>query len=1027
MSFISLHSHSHFSLLDSIAKPKDIAKRLVELGQPAFALTDHGTTSGLLEMYHECQKNNLKMIFGCEHYWTYDATIKDGTYRHVVFLAKNFEGYQNLLKLTTEAHQNFYRKPRVDIDIIRKYAKGLKCGSACLGGILRVFNESTNKYEVNIELLEQFLGIFGKDFYIELHTYSPEEQREWNFELIKVAEKYKIPMVAAVDSHYVLKSQSETHKKFLTQGKEREDGYYQCPDFYLHSEQEVREALSYLPSDIVEKAIANTQVITDECNVEFPDYGINYPKLDVKDEREAVLDVMRKNWKRKLPDKSKWSAHVDRVKYEMDVLEKAGYFQYFLIISDVLEFCRDNDIALGTSRGSAAGCDVAYIMGIHRTDPIEFDLIFERFLHLQRVGLPDVDLDVSKRDRGKVIDYLKDKYGEVYQARTFSYMGAKGALKRAGNCLGYDPQVINGITKGIPKYSDDDYSGEEHERYLIDSCDCDSGLKELAKSFVGVIISYGIHASAAIVFPCNPSYFTAIEKSKDNYVTAYDFHDIEAMGVLKIDCLGLKTTDVIKDTIELIGEDIDIINIPQDDTKTFDMLAKGNTLGVFQIENQGFTQLIKRVKPRCLKEFAPLMAVYRPGIIAAGLLETYIRRVTGEEPIEYLHPDLETITSSTAGLIVFQEQIIEIAKKFCGYSAGEADMVRRAVAKKKPEEMAKIKPDFISKSIANGYTKEVATKLFELIEYFSAYGFGKGHSFGYGQLSYATAYLKANYPKEFMVSLINSEKEQEDIVPYITECKSLGIPILHPDLSIGNLDWQIEDNSIRMGLGYIKGIGKNLTVKPCETFNEIVEHNAKNVVENLTKAGALDYLSKPRALLLSSLVNTQEILSRRQQCLEKIQENTTGLHEAEQAKDDKLIRKFTRQINSWQAKLDEVNQKSTIVINNESYDQTAEEFSVLSMSFSEIPKVKTGKLTKVFTKEDKKKKLMAWLTFECQTYGTIRATVFASQWSKIKTSVTQGETYVFCCSDKGILEEISIDGHTVVLKQKQWNGQKKRA
>lgn len=1022
MSFVNLHNHSHYSRMDSIAKPKEIARRISELGQTAFALTDHGTTSGLLDMYHECKSNNLKMIFGCEHYWTPDVLIKDGTYRHVLFLAKNLEGYHNLLKLTTEAHANFYKKPRVDIDIIRKYSRGLMCSSACIGGILR-----TEDNQIDVPLLDQFVDVFGDDFYIELHTYSADVQKDWNRRIVDFAVKRGIKLVAACDAHYVLKEQAEIHKHWLTQGKEREDGYYQVPDFYLHSEDEVREKLSYLPHDIVDKAIENTKVVSDACNVEFPKYGVNYPKLDIDDEREAVLNIMRSNWREKLPDKTKWKQHKERVLKELDVLEKLGYFQYFLIIADTVKYCRDNGIALGTSRGSAAGCDVAYLMDIHRTDPVEFDLIFERFAHLERVSMPDVDIDLSREDRGKVIDYLQKKYGTVYQARTFSYMGAKGALKRAGSCLGYDPQAINDITRDIPKFSDDDYSGEEHEKYLIDQTSADDELKKLAKSFVGIIASYGVHASAAIVFAGEPGEFTAIEHSKENYVTAYDFHEIEDMGILKIDLLGLKTTDVIKNTLELIGEQLDIYNLPQDDHETFQMLSDGHTLGVFQIEAPGFTRLITQVKPQNLKEFAPLMAVYRPGIIAAGLLDTYIRRVKGEETIEYLHPDLEPITSSTAGLIVFQEQIIEVAKVFCGYSAGEADMVRRAVAKKKPEEMAKIRPEFISRAINKGYSQDVATRLFDLIEYFSSYGFNKSHSFGYAQLSFCTGYLKAHYPKEFMLSLINSEEEQEKIVPYVNECKRMGITILPPDLSVGNLQWTIEDNAIRVGLTYIKGIGKNLVTTPCKTFNDVVTSNNKKVTEALIKSGALDYLGKPRGILLSSLTNTQDILSRKQQCQQKIHENELALSDAQSADDQKLIKKYTRQIDQWKQKLSEVEQRSTIVVSSENYNEVAGEYEVLTFSFKGVPKVKTGVLTKVFKKNDKNDREMAWLTFDTN-YGQVITTVFSSNWLKINRVIEQGKTYTFCSSDKGILEEISLDGHTVDLRQRwsQWK-QKNRA
>lgn len=991
--------------MDSIAKPAEIVARVKELGQTAVAVTDHGTTSGLIETYNACKAQGIKMVFGCEHYLCLDVTIKERGYRHINFWAMNEEGYHNLLRLTSAAHDNFYYKPRVDLDLIKRYNAGLLMSSACLGGWLRNDDGTANRY-----LLEEFLKIFKDRLYVEIHTYSAPEQKAWNLQCVEIAREYGLPMVAACDSHYVRKEDAPIHKAWLTQGKEREDGYYNTPDFYIHSESEMRDALSYLPGDVVNECVTNTQVLADRCNVEIKFGELHYPTVDVEDEEEAVRKILRANWKRKVPA-GKWKEYGERINEEIPVLKKADYLQYFLITHDFVSWCRAQSIPMGYSRGSVGGCLTAHVMDLIQTDAIKYNLNFARFCHLERVTPADIDIDVSQRRRGETIDYLRNKYGadRIFKARTYGYMKARGALKRAGNALGYDPQAVNEWSKSIPEHPDDDFKGAEHECHLIDQTAAPGDLKTLAKSFVGILQSFGAHASAVLVFADEPENYTAIEKGKECPVCAYEFHTLESLGCLKLDVLGVKTTDVVAGTIAAIGQPIDVVNLPLDDKVTFDMLCEGRTAGLFQIEGPGMTNLVKQVQPRRFDELAPLLAVYRPGIIGAGLLDTYIKRRCGEEPVEYLIPELEPILQNTVGLIVYQEQIIEIAKQICGYSAGQADMLRRAVGRKKADEMEQIKPDFIARAVKHGQTQENAEKLFELIEYFANYGFNKAHCYGYSVLTYATAYLKAHHPLQFMCSLINSEDAQEKIIPYIKECEKLGITILPPSVLSANREWVIEGKCLRMGLTYVKGVGGNLTI--ADTFASLRAQNNKGVVTALIKAGACDCFGDRIELLKQVVIgdNKNDLLLSQETDRRRIVELEDELAQTkpELKKYAKIKQQITNRKTAITKRLKKIAELEKIERQIEKGDNAIGEMEVLGMSFANLPRIQRGTVKKLFTKNDKNGREMAWPTI-ANEYGEQRCTCFASNWRKWKQLLQIGNEVWFVVED-GILRDVKGD------------------
>ncbi len=627
---------------------------------------------------------------------------------------------------------------------------------------------------------------------------------------------------------------------------------------------------------------------------------------------------------------------------------------------------------------------------------------------------------MSKKKRGEVIDIIKNEYGYdlVFQARAPQFLKAKGAYRRAAKTLGYPADWINKTSKDLfADYSfddnedDEEYLGDELEKHILNSVGCPNhDIIELANKFIGVLYANGTHASAVIVFPDDCSNYTAIERQKDDvYATAYDFHTLESMGILKLDILGLNTVDIINDTLNLIDDKISVDELPQDDKKTFDMLCKGNTAGVFQLEGGGFTRLVKSIQPKCFQDLAPLVAVYRPAIISAGLLDTYIKRRTGEETVTYLHPVLEKILAPTYGLMIYQENIIEVSKVVCGYTPGQADMLRRACGRKLPEEMKELKPDFVQRAISNGYDKSFSEKLWELIEFFAGYGFGKGHTFAYGGLSYITAYLKANYPLQFMTVLLNLQNKQKKSIKYITECQCMGIDVLPPSITASKTEWSIEGDNIRMGLGYIKGIGSNIDLSDVSSFDSFARNNNKRITTALAKAGALDCFGNRSDILKqictgdekADLQAKQEADRTRLAELEKeLSETNPELKKYAKTKQQITNRKVS--ITKRDKKIAELEKLERQI---EKGDNAIGEIEVLGMSFSSLPKIQQGKVAKVFAKDDKKGREMAWITFE-NDYGTHKGTVFFYKWKQWKKVLQEGAEVKFMINKEGILEDV---------------------
>ena len=925
--FIHTHLHSQFSnygMKDAISSVDGIIQRVHELGQRGFALTDHNGCSGLIDTYVHLQKynkkhnTNLKLLMGSELYYTYDVTIKDKSYSHILFLAKSQVGLENLFKLTTEAHRHYYYKSRIDLDIIRKYSEGLICTSACMGGWLKGDNRES--------LIPQFKDIFGDDLYFEIHTYQHEDQKRFNAMVAEMGAKYDVPLIAACDSHYVHEEDYALHKAFRGRSQDDdEDQYYGSNDFFIQSEAQVFDRLyPQFGVDMVKTMVENTNVIFDKCNAQV-DFNLDvYPKY-VKDGdvKPVFLQALRDGYKQKIIGKvtPEFKQRVDeRVLHEIDILEQVGYMDYLLITKDLLDACRKRDIPVGHGRGSVGGCECAYLLDITSLDAITNDLYFERFANPNRVSAGDIDNDCSKVRRGEVIQYLEEKYKYVYQCRTFSYMKASGALKEAARCLNIDHTIADAYSKKIKDVSfddDEDYHDNDLEYAKLDHVNDGKHQEifELAKQLVGIMTGFGKHASAVIVSNQDITKYCSLEMQKDSktkeetFVASTNFKHLESMGFLKEDVLGLRTLDVINDCVTMakVKDSLDLAKLPWDDKPTLDLLCKGDTLGVFQMKSPGMIRTLKSIAPKNFVDLIAVVALYRPACILTGMLDEYIERRQGK-PFEYLDKRLEEPLGETYGIMVFQEQVMRVCQLIAGYSMAEADTVRRAVGKKDYDLMQEITAEFVDRAVANGTDRDVAKQILDMIIAAASYGFNKAHSQSYGYMAYITAYLKTHYPLEFYVATINSEDgNQEKILPYIQEIKRKGIEILPPDLRHSDRQWTVDGNAIRVGLAYIKGINK--IEKPHEyTIDSIFSKYTKLQLEGLVGSGALDFLGETNELM-ALIPKYKSFDSDRKNAQNKIDEWNVKLRDHQQLMQTESPTATPKQLQSMEKKLANIQKK----------------------------------------------------------------------------------------------------------------------
>lgn len=892
MSFVHLHNHTEYSLLDGSARIQTVVKRAKELGMPAIAITDHGTMYGVIDFYKECQKHNIKPIIGCEVYvaprsmYLKEPGFDDFQY-HLVLLAENQKGYENLLALVSKAYvHGFYYKPRVDKELLKKYSQGLIALSGCLVGEVP-FLLLNGRREEAYQTAKEYEEIFGKgNFFIEVQDHGIDDERRVLGELIKLSRELDIDLVATNDTHYVLKENAKVHDILLCiqTGKTINDEKrlkFDTNEFYLKSFDEMNLLFAEIP-----EALSNTLKIAERCNVEFTFGELHLPDYSLPEGYDAntyLRELCYKGLKEKYTEIT--PTIKQRIEHELAIIKQMNFPGYFLIVWDVVNYSKKQGILVGPGRGSAAGSLVAYSLGITNIDPLKYDLLFERFLNPERITMPDIDIDFCFERRGEVIDYLSKKYGQEHVAQiiTFGTMAAKAAVRDVGRVLQIPLPEVDKVAKLIPNELGITLSKAlESAPELKQLYEADPKVKELidiAEEVEGLPRHASTHAAGVVISKENIINYLPVQKTSDGGVTTqFPMGTVEEIGLLKLDVLGLRTLTVIGQVVQLVKENrgihIDIEKIPLEDEKTYEMLGMGDSKGVFQLESDGMRAILRSLKPKEFNDLIALVALYRPGPLGSGMVDDFIKRRHGEIAVEYLHPKLEPILKDTYGVILYQEQVMRIASDLAGFTMGQADLLRRAMGKKKPEIIAKQKQVFIEGCKKNNIDTKVAEEIFDLMAYFAGYGFNKSHSAAYALVAYQTAYLKANFPNEYMAALLSSVMGNTDKnTNYIEECKKLGIEILPPDVNESSVDFTVRGNKIRFGLAAVKNVGESAIrgiIKAREEkgpFTSLVDFCCKvdmscinkRVLENLIKCGAFNSLGMPRSQLLAIADQAVEI------------------------------------------------------------------------------------------------------------------------------------------------------------------------
>ena len=899
--FIHLHVHTEYSLLDGANRITDLLDRTKELGMDSIAITDHGSMFGVIEFYKEANKRGIKPILGSEVYVAINKYTekepKDKNQYHLVLLAENNTGYLNLMKIVSEGYINgFYYKPRVDHDILAKYSEGIIALSACLGGEVQKHLLNRN-YKKAKEIALKYNEIFGENnFFLEIQDHGIEEQRQLNDLLIKMSNETGIPLVATNDVHYLKKEDALVHDVLLciqTGATIYEPDRMKFPtnEFYLKSYDEMKSIFGD-----VEEALENTVKISERCNVEIdfgtlhlPEYRVPEGYTNVEYLKELCIDGLQKRYK------TITSEIKDRFNFEFNTIVQMGYVDYFLIVWDFIKFAKDNGIMVGPGRGSAAGSIVSYALGIIDIDPLEYDLLFERFLNPERVSMPDIDIDFCYERREEVIDYVVKKYGEnrVAQIATFGTMAARGAIRDVGRAINMSYGEVDYIAKQIPmelgitiskaldmnKTLRELYQSKEEVKNLID----------LALAVEGLPRHTSTHAAGVLISKEPVTTYVPLARNKDAIITQFNMIELEELGLLKMDFLGLRTLTVIRDAINLIeknhGIKIDFSNFDYEDPEVLEMFAKGETLGIFQFESAGMRQFIKELKPNMFENLIAANSLFRPGPM--DQIPQYIENKNNPDNIEYLHPKLKPILDVTYGCIVYQEQVMQIVRDIGGFTMGGADLVRRAMGKKKMDVMEKERNRFIhgevddngeviiKGAIRNGVDEKTANRIYDLMIDFAKYAFNKSHSAAYAVVAYRTAWLKHYYPVEFMAALISSVMGNTNSVSlYIQECKRLGIEVLPPDINESYKKFTVIDGKIRFGLLAVKNVGEGFIEAIVEArkeggfnsftdFCEKIENidpsvMNKRAVESLIKCGAMNSLGGNRAQLLAIFEKTMD-------------------------------------------------------------------------------------------------------------------------------------------------------------------------
>ncbi|MDD7291344.1 DNA polymerase III subunit alpha [Veillonella caviae] len=895
--FVHLHSHTEFSLLDGISRLPDMVRRAKELEQPALAITDHGNMYAAIYFYKECVAQGIKPIIGCEVYVTEGSRLDkpEGRSRerlkHLILLAETMEGYRNLVKIVSKAStEGFNYKPRADHDLLRQYSKGIIALSACIQGEVPQLILQDNMDGAR-RAVEWYIETFGKDnFFLEIQNHGlPEELRAQQV-LCQLADEYGLGIVASNDFHYVMQEDADAQdiRVCIQTGRRRaEVDRLKFPNdqFYMKSGDEMAELFSHIPG-----ALENTLAIANRCNVVFNFDEHHLPHFDVP-EGETSKSYLRKVCENEIPRLYGESSEtlLKRLDYELDVIGTMGFEDYFLIVWDYVRYAREHNILVGPGRGSAAGSVVAYLLGITGLDPLKYDLLFERFLNPERVSMPDIDIDFCYERRGETIDYVTRKYGQarVSQIITFGTEAARAVIRDVGRVLDLPLAEVNRIAKMIPNELGITLEKALKGKELKELYESDPNVRELfdfGKKLEGIARNSSTHAAGVVISADSLDDHVPVQNSnEEGFVTQYDKDNIEELGLLKMDFLGLRTLTVMGDALKLIranrGIDLDLDAIPLDDKDACDILTKGDTSGVFQLESDGITKLVMDLKPEHFEDLIPLVALYRPGPLGSGMVEDFIDRRHGKKKVTYLHPILEPILKDTFGVILYQEQVMQIASAMGGFSLGQADLMRRAMGKKKESVLKAQRESFVAGAIGNGISENIANEVFDLLVYFAGYGFNKSHSAAYAYIAYQTAYLKAHYFPEFMAATMTSFMQNMDkLTYYINSCKKHNVKVLGPDVNYSEHSFAVQGDAIRFGLGGIKHVGENAIYKLIQErernglYTSIIDFCRrvdskvvnKRLLESLIRCGAMDGFKENRNQLLHMYEAAQNVGAKQQ-------------------------------------------------------------------------------------------------------------------------------------------------------------------
>jgi DNA polymerase III subunit alpha len=918
--FVHLHLHTDYSLLDGACEIGELTAEAARRGMPAVAVTDHGNLFAAANFFHQATTHGVKPIIGCEVYVAPDNHKNRGAEaersNHLVLLCENDEGYRNLIQLVSTGFlEGFYYKPRIDHELLARHSKGLIALSACLRGEVAdaLMSEKYDQARTNAYRLRD---IFGKgNFFLEIQDQGLEIETRINRDLVKLSRETGIPLVATNDCHYLTQADSHAQEVLMCiqTGKTMSDGArmkFATDQFYFKTAEEMAQVFRELPD-----AVSRTVAIADRCNVKIQRVSNPFPEFKVPEghttdsyfekvarEGFAQRAVQLERLSREGRLRHSLSDYESRLTAEIQMIQKMRFAGYFLIVWDFIRYARAQEVPVGPGRGSAAGSLVSYALQITDVDPLQYDLLFERFLNPERVSMPDIDIDFCMRRRTEVIDYVRKTYGEksVAQIITFGTMAAKAVLKDAGRALDMPYGEVDKIAKMIPTTLNIELEEALKQTPQLESLrKSDERVKELvevALRLEGLARHASTHAAGVVISPQPLTEIVPLYKSnKDEITTQYDMNALERIGLLKMDFLGLTTLTVLDDAVRLIqhnrGVKVDLPTLPLDDTATYQLFARGDTTGIFQFESHGMRDILKRYQPTRLEDLTALNALYRPGPIQGGMIADFIARKHGEKKVTYDLPELKDILSETWGVILYQEQVMQIANRLAGFSLGDADLLRRAMGKKKQEEMDAQREKFLTGCQARKVPANKATKIFDLMAEFAGYGFNKSHSCAYALLAYQTAWLKTHYPVEFMAAMLTSETgNTEKVVKFINEARSMGITVLPPDVNSSDMNFTPVSDSIRFGLAAIKNVGENTvtgilsareTLGRFTNFFEFCESIDtrllnKRVLESLVRAGALDGLGAHRGQMFSVIDRALERAQKMQRAKESGQHGLFG-------------------------------------------------------------------------------------------------------------------------------------------------------